>query len=66
MKFFKKGSFAGASLIALAAVSFAACQAKTGKVPPRPAVPVSAAYSEARTIPVQITAIGTGEAYSTV
>ena len=54
-------------LASLCAVSIAACQAKKpGKPVYRPSVPVSAAYSETRTIPVQITAIGTGEAYSTV
>lgn len=64
------GSFyrlgAGTVLAAFCAASIAACHAKPDRLPQRPPVPVSAAYSELRTIPVQITAIGTGEAYSTV
>ena len=55
-----------AALSALAAVALAACQAKAKQIQPKPSVPVAAAYSETRTVPVQVTAIGAGEAYSTV
>lgn len=55
------------AFIAAAAIPlFAACSAKTKAAPPTPIVPVSAAYAVTKTIPVQLDAIGSGEAYNSV
>ncbi|MDA8171491.1 MAG: efflux RND transporter periplasmic adaptor subunit [Nitrospiraceae bacterium] len=54
------------ALILSAAVLLAACQPKPKAAPPGPAAPVLAAYAAAKTIPVQIDAIGSAEAYNSV
>jgi len=55
---------AAAALAAL--LSLTACSAQKVQSAPPPAVPVTVATSEQRTVPVQVKAIGNVEAYSTV
>ena len=64
-----KRAFA-AVLVAVAALSVAACSDRAGGAPtrsaPAPAVPVGVATVEHKTVPVQVTAVGTVQAYTTV
>jgi multidrug efflux system membrane fusion protein len=59
-----------AALVAVAALSFAACSDRAGGAPtrsaPAPAVPVGIATVEDKAVPVQVTALGTVQAYTTV
>jgi multidrug efflux system membrane fusion protein len=59
-----------AGLVAVAALSCAACSDRAGGTParsaPAPAVPVGVATVEQKTVPVQVTAVGTVQAYTTV
>ena len=59
-----------AVLVAVAALSFTACSDRAGgaptRSPPAPAVPVGVATVEEKTVPVQVTAVGTVQAYTTV
>src|SRR6202142_2839356 len=43
-----------------------ACSTKTAETAPNLAVPVTVAKAVKKTVPIELTAIGTGEAYSTV
>ncbi|MGH9683065.1 MAG: efflux RND transporter periplasmic adaptor subunit [Candidatus Acidiferrales bacterium] len=53
--------------IALAAAAFVSgCATKTAETAPNLAVPVSVAKAEQKNVPINLTAIGSGEAYSTV
>ncbi len=55
-----------AALALLSAVLLAACNSKPQAAPPPPVAPVQAAYASVKTIPVQIAAIGSVEAYNNV
>lgn len=64
----RKGSGIAAASAALGACFFAAaCDTKTAQTaPPIMAVPVTVAKAELKTVPIDLTAIGSAEAYSTV
>jgi membrane fusion protein, multidrug efflux system len=53
-------------LILAASLSFVSCSSKTSAVGPDMAVPVTVAKAVKKTVPVELSAIGTAEAYSTV
>src|SRR6202789_3602665 len=53
-------------LILATALSFVSCSSKTSAVGPDMAVPVNVAKAVKKTVPIQLSAIGTAEAYSTV
>jgi membrane fusion protein, multidrug efflux system len=54
-------------LLAAAALHFSGgCGTRTAQTAPNLAVPVSVAKAVQKTVPIELTAIGTGEAYSTV
>jgi multidrug efflux system membrane fusion protein len=57
-----------AILAVLLAVSFgtASCSTRTAETAPNLAVPVTATKAVKKTVPIELTAIGTGDAYSTV
>ncbi len=62
-----RGISIGVALACLAAmVLTAACSTKVAQTAPVMAVPVTVAKAELKTMPINLTAIGTGEAYSTV
>ncbi|MGH9699160.1 MAG: efflux RND transporter periplasmic adaptor subunit [Candidatus Acidiferrales bacterium] len=62
-----RGFSIGVALACLAALVFtAACSTKVAQTAPVMAVPVTVAKAELKTMPINLTAIGTGEAYSTV
>ena len=64
----KRTSIAAAAPIALLAMSLvlSACTTRTAETAPNLAVPVTVAKAEQKTVPINLTAIGTAEAYSTV
>jgi multidrug efflux system membrane fusion protein len=64
----KGTSIATAAPIALLAMSLvlSACTTRTAETAPNLAVPVTVAKAEQKTVPINLTAIGTAEAYSTV
>jgi membrane fusion protein, multidrug efflux system len=53
-------------LVAAAAIFTSGCGTRTAQTAPNLAVPVSVAKAVQKTVPIELTAIGTGEAYSTV
>src|SRR6202021_2252687 len=53
-------------LVLTAALASISCSSKTAAVGPDLAVPVNVAKAVKKTIPIQLSAIGTAEAYSTV
>jgi multidrug efflux system membrane fusion protein len=65
---FQKLSMRAALTAALPAVllCFSACSTKTAETAPNLAVPVTVAQAVQKTVPINLTAIGTAEAYSTV
>ena len=58
--------FAAFALMLTASVASASCSSKTAAVGPDLAVPVNVAKAVKKTVPIQLSAIGTAEAYSTV
>lgn len=64
----KRITIAAAAPIALLAISLflSACTTRTAETAPNLAVPVTVAKAEQKTVPINLTAIGTAEAYSTV
>ncbi|MFZ1033569.1 MAG: efflux RND transporter periplasmic adaptor subunit [Candidatus Acidiferrales bacterium] len=64
----KRTSVPAAAPIALLAMSLvlSACTTRTAETAPNLAVPVTVAKAEQKTVPINLTAIGTAEAYSTV
>ena len=64
----KKTSVAAAAPVALLAMSLvlSACTTRTAETAPNLAVPVTVAKAEQKTVPINLTAIGTAEAFSTV
>jgi membrane fusion protein, multidrug efflux system len=65
---FRKAPIEAAAAIALLAISLclSACATRTAETAPNLAVPVTVAKAEQKTVPINLTAIGTAEAYSTV
>ena len=59
-------SFATLALLCAASLASVSCNSKTAANAPDLAVPVSVAKAVKKTVPIELTAIGTGEAYSTV
>jgi membrane fusion protein, multidrug efflux system len=68
MQVVKRTSINASAMTALAALSLflSACTTRTAETAPNLAVPVTVAKAEQRTVPINLTAIGTAEAYSTV
>lgn len=64
----KRTTIAAAAPIALLAMSLilSACTTRTAETAPNLAVPVTVARAEQKTVPINLTAIGTAEAFSTV
>jgi membrane fusion protein, multidrug efflux system len=64
----RKTPIEAAATIALVAMSLylSACTTRTAETAPNLAVPVTVAKAEQKTVPINLTAIGTAEAYSTV
>jgi membrane fusion protein, multidrug efflux system len=60
------GKLASVVLILTMALSSVSCSSKTSAVGPDMAVPVTVAKAVKKTVPIELTAIGTAEAYSTV
>jgi len=58
--------FAAFALMLTASVASVSCSSKTAAVGPDLAVPVNVAKAVKKTVPIQLSAIGTAEAYSTV
>ena len=58
--------FAALALMLTASLSGVSCSSKTAAVGPDLAVPVNVAKAVKKTVPIQLSAIGTAEAYSTV
>jgi len=58
--------FAALALMLTASLSSVSCGSKTAAVGPDLAVPVNVAKAVKKTVPIQLSAIGTAEAYSTV
>src|SRR6202162_4726699 len=58
--------FAALVLVLTAALASISCSSKTAAVGPDLAVPVNVAKAVKKTVPIQLSAIGTAEAYSTV
>lgn len=54
------------SMLVCAVLSIAACTTRTAQTAPSFAVPVTVAKAVQKTIPIELTAIGSGEAFSTV
>lgn len=61
-----KKSSAGLVLLLAASLASASCSSKTAANAPDLAVPVSVAKAVKKTVPIELSAISTGEAYSTV
>jgi len=59
-------TWASLALILAASLSFVSCSSKTSAVGPDMAVPVTVAKAVKKTVPIELSAIGTAEAYSTV
>lgn len=59
-------SLAGLVLLFAASLGIVSCDSKTAAVGPDLAVPVNVAKAVKKTVPIQLSAIGTGEAHSTV
>src|SRR6202161_4119938 len=53
-------------LMLATALSFVSCSSKTSAVGPDMALPVNVAKAVKKTVPIELSAISTGEAYSTV
>ena len=68
MKLLKKTSMDAAGTMALLVLSLflSACTTRTAETAPNLAVPVTVAKAEQKTVPINLTAIGTAEAFSTV
>ena len=68
IRLLQKTSMRAVSTVALPAVLLAlsACSAKTAETAPNLAVPVTVAKAVQKTVPINLTAIGTAEAFSTV
>jgi membrane fusion protein, multidrug efflux system len=67
MKFTKKAAlWAGLAIILVVATNFIGCAKEQAKPQGKPVVPVSVASVEQRTMPIEVTAIGTVEPFSTV
>jgi multidrug efflux system membrane fusion protein len=64
----KRTSINAGAMTALVAVSLflSACTTRTAETAPNLAVPVTVAKAEQKTVPINLTAIGTAEAFSTV
>jgi membrane fusion protein, multidrug efflux system len=64
----KRTSISAVGTIALLAMSLflSACTTRTAETAPNLAVPVAVAKAEQKTVPINLTAIGTAEAFSTV
>jgi membrane fusion protein, multidrug efflux system len=64
----KKTSINAGAMTALVALSLflSACTTRTAETAPNLAVPVTVAKAEQKTVPINLTAIGTAEAFSTV
>lgn len=58
--------FAALALMLTASLASVSCSSKTAAVGPDLAVPVNVARAVKKTVPIQLSAIGTAEAYSTV
>jgi multidrug efflux system membrane fusion protein len=58
--------FAPLALVLAASLASVSCSSKTAAVGPDLAVPVNVAKAVKKTVPIQLSAIGTAEAYSTV
>jgi multidrug efflux system membrane fusion protein len=68
MQLLKRTSINAGAMTALVAVSLflSACTTRTAETAPNLAVPVTVAKAEQKTVPINLTAIGTAEAFSTV
>lgn len=68
MQLLKRTSINAGAVTALVAVSLflSACTTRTAETAPNLAVPVTVAKAEQKTVPINLTAIGTAEAFSTV
>jgi len=68
MQLLKRTSTNAGAMTALVAVSLflSACTTRTAETAPNLAVPVTVAKAEQKTVPINLTAIGTAEAFSTV
>ena len=68
MQLVKRTSINAGAVTALVAVSLvlSACTTRTAETAPNLAVPVTVAKAEQKTVPINLTAIGTAEAFSTV
>jgi multidrug efflux system membrane fusion protein len=68
MQLLKRISINAGAMTALVAVSLflSACTTRTAETAPNLAVPVTVAKAEQKTVPINLTAIGTAEAFSTV
>jgi multidrug efflux system membrane fusion protein len=68
MQLLKRTSINAGAMTALVALSLllSACTTRTAETAPNLAVPVTVAKAEQKTVPINLTAIGTAEAFSTV
>jgi membrane fusion protein, multidrug efflux system len=67
MQLLKKTSdVAGAAALLAMSLFLSACTTRTAETAPNLAVPVTVAKAEQKTVPINLTAIGTAEAFSTV
>ena len=68
IRLLQKTSMRAVSTVALSAILLAlsACSTKTAETAPNLAVPVTVAKAVQKTVPINLTAIGTAEAFTTV